>query len=276
MPEGDTIFRSAQRLRPVMVDRQILAASHRNPHVAVDKLVGRHVRSVESRGKHLLMATDGELVIHSHMGMTGAWHIYGAEETWRKPKTYAELVLEMSSGVGVLSDAARSDLRHFVVCFTPKLLEILTPTQVRRHRWLSRLGPDILAHDFSTSQILPRARSHGKTTIAEVLMNQSVVCGIGNVYKSEALFVCRQDPFESLESVDDARLTQILETAARLMQRNLFGYPRQTRDTLGGDRMWVYRRSGQPCYRCASRIRMRRQGDLGRSTYWCPSCQPRR
>lgn len=275
MPEGDTIFRAAQRLRAVMVGRRILAATHRNPHVAVDQLPGCLVQSIEARGKHLLMTTQSDWVIHSHMGMTGSWHYYGPQEPWRKPRYYAELILEMSEPLDAASPITAGAGQPFtVVCFTPKLLQLLTVTEIKRHRWLGKLGPDILADDFSMPQVLERASLVLRpTTIGEAIMNQTIVCGIGNVYKSETLFVCRQNPFQALASIDEGRLTAILETAAQLMKRNLGGYPRRTRDRLGGDRLWVYRRTGKPCYRCAQTIRMRRQGDLGRSTYWCPDCQ---
>jgi endonuclease-8 len=117
-------------------------------------------------------------------------------------------------------------------------------------------------------------RVHNQTPIGEAVMNQTVVCGIGNVYKSEMLFLARVSPFVTVGQLSDECLQQLVQTARRLMKKNLEGYPRRTRIGRDGNRVWVYRRSGQPCFVCGTRIKSTRQGDLGRSTFWCSGCQP--
>ncbi len=261
MPEGDTIYTAARTLRRHLVGRVVEEAVG-SDHFRLDasRLVGRTTREVESRGKHLLVHLDDGHVIHSHMGMTGSWHVYAAGATWRKPRRNARLVLRVEG--------------QEVVCFTPKQLELLTPDGLRRHAHLQRLGPDVLDESFDVEACLARLRREGRRPVGEVVMDQRVLAGIGNVYKSEVLFLERIDPFAPVASLDDERLRGLLRRTVRLARRNLEGKPRRTRSRPDGRRKWVYGRSGEPCYECGTSIRMRRQGDLGRSTYWCPACQP--
>jgi endonuclease-8 len=243
-----------------MQDQAILSARGRHPALPAWSLVGRRVTDVQARGKHLLMRLDDERVLHSHMGMTGSWHVYASGEPWKKPEGRAALALELVFRV--------------CVCFSPKLLELLTASEFRGHRYLKLLGPDLLARKLDEAEILRRFRLHAPTPIGVALMNQSILCGIGNVYKSEVLFlsgICPRDPVRSL---DDGRLLELIRTARKWMRCNLDGYPRRTRRGLDGKRHWVYGRAGQPCFRCGLAIRLRRQGDAGRTTYWCPHCQP--
>ena len=200
--------------------------------------------------------------IHSHMGMTGSWHIYRAGEAWLKPAHYAALTL----AIGELE----------VICFSPKLLELLTADQVRTHRHLSRLGPDLLGGKFDVPAAVARFRARNDLPIGEAMMNQTIVCGIGNVYKSDVLFLMKMDPMAAVAKFSDAELAAMLEKARLLMLRNLTGAPRQTRFGGYAGRLWVYGRSGRPCPKCGTVIRLQRQGDAGRTTCWCPACQPAR
>jgi endonuclease-8 len=220
----------------------------------------RRVENIEPRGKHLLMHLDDGSAIHSHMGMTGSWHVYLAGQPWRKPRRFAALELVMSNQV-------------HIVCFTPKTLEVLSPDGLRRHPWLNRLGPDLLDVEADMDEIVRRFRTQGAATLGEAVMNQSVVCGIGNIYKSESLFTCRLSPFTRVDQCSDDQLRQWMLRAQRLMRRNLSGHVRRTRTGRDGSSKWVYGRLGEPCLECGELIQMRRQSDLGRSTYYCPQCQ---
>lgn len=262
MPEGDTIFRSAATLRPAVEGGAIESVRARDGIVDCDVLAGNTITAVEARGKHLLMHLASRHAIHSHMGMTGSWHIYQPEQAWRKPESYAALVMRIA-GLDV-------------VCFSPKLLELLTADQLRRHVHLNRLGPDLLAGEFDAPAAVARFRARNGLPLGEAVMNQTIVCGIGNVYKSELLFLLGLDPFAATGEFTDDELITLLQKARSLMQRNLSGAPRQTRFRGDGRRMWAYGRSGEPCYKCGSSIQLRRQGDAGRTTCWCPSCQPPR
>jgi len=259
MPEGDTVFRTAARLRPVLAGRTIEAARARNRDFPAGSLVGRTFAVVEARGKHLLMHLDDQRTIHSHLGMHGSWHLYQPGEPWRKDRRQAALVIEVPDSV--------------CICFFPKVLQILSPDQLRRHVHLTRLGPDLLAEQVDEAEVLRRFRAHGSTPVGEAVMNQSIVAGIGNVYKSEILFLTRTNPLIPVGHLSDEQILKITQTARRWMAKNLTGCPRRTRFALDRQRLWVYGRSGKPCFECGQRIQLRRQGDLGRTTYWCPQCQ---
>lgn len=259
MPEGDTIFRVAVRLRSTLEGERILDASSRASALNANSLSGQDVQSVEARGKHLLIHFDGGLTLHSHLGMTGSWHVYRTNESWQKPEHFAAIVLKLEEFV--------------VVCFSPKTLELLSSAELRRHRYLNRLGPDLLSRRFDHAEAIRRFRVHNRTTIGEAVMNQTILSGIGNVYKSELLFLQQMHPQSHVAEYDDEQLEALLFKARDLMSRNLAGYPRQTRFSGEGQKKWVYGRSGKPCFQCGQPIQTTRQGDLGRTTYFCPECQ---
>lgn len=264
MPEGDTIFRSARRLQPLLEQAVITEASGKQRYINATRLIDCRIDAVESRGKHLLMRLSDERVIHSHMGMTGSWHTYTIGEPWRKSPRRSALAMTV-----------RSETENVVqaVCFSPKVLELLSPTQFRRHPYLHRLGPDLMRDDFDREATIHRFRVHNLAPIGVAMMNQTIVSGIGNVYKSESLFLKRMNPFSCVRELTDTDIAELISETQLLMHKNKLGYPRQTRLSSDGQRLWVYGRSGEPCFVCGASIKMRRQGDLGRSTYWCPCCQ---
>ena len=265
MPEGDTIHRSAQRLAPVLDGATVVAADDNGRFVDSSQLRDVTFASTIARGKHLLMQLSDGRVLHSHMGMTGSWHTYAVGEPWRKPSRWAALQMQVETHRG---DAAT------VVCFSPKTLKLLTATQFRRHAYLNRLGPDLMSPgELVEADVLARFRVHNLATIGEAVMNQTIVCGIGNVYKSETLFLTATNPMTRVSELSDESVFQIVARARELMLKNRQGYPRKTRLSADSHHLWVYGRSGEPCFTCGSEIRLTRQGDLGRSTYWCPVCQ---
>ncbi len=234
----------------------------RSAVAAVDEaaLAGRTVEAVESRGKNLLIRLDDGRVLHTHMRMTGSWHVYRPGERWQRPARQARVVLETA--------------RYVAVCFSAPVVELLTPGGERRHPALSRLGPDVLSTGFDRDEARRRLRARGELPVGEAILAQDALAGIGNIYKSETLFLCGADPFRRIRELSDAELDRIVERARVLMSANLGAGPRSTRGGAGGSpRLWVYRRSGRPCRRCGTTIRMRRQGTDARSTYWCPRCQ---
>ena len=258
MPEGDTIFRAAAQLRRVFEGKRIVSATAREEILDPAVLQGLVIRSIEARGKHLFFYLGEEQVLHSHMGMTGSWHIYRPQEGWRKPRNNAFLSLETGEAVAV--------------CFTPKRIELISTTALQRDSYLSRLGPDLLASHINEDEIVRRFRSQNPLPVGEVVMNQTVVCGVGNVYKSEILFLERMHPETPIEKISDVAIKSLVRRARRLMQQNLEGYPRRTR-ARPAHHVWVYRRRGQDCSKCGATIEMIRQGKLARSTYMCPHCQ---
>jgi endonuclease-8 len=260
VPEGDTILRTARTLARALEGRKVLAFRSIALRVAGRDLVGRRIDRIEARGKNLLVHFDDGRALYSHMRMAGAWHVYRPGEKWWKPAHLARAVIETDAFVAV--------------CFQAPVVELLTAADLARHPFLSGLGPDILARDFDRAAARERLRALEDVPVGEAVLVQSAVAGIGNIYKSEALFAARIDPFAPIRELTDAALDILLETARKQMSGNLGPSVRRMRTTLAGERFRVYGRSGKPCSECGEKIRMRRQGSAGRSTYWCPGCQP--
>ena len=265
MPEGDTLYRIASRLRPALEGRTIVAAlSHEFPNLAAidaQSLVGHVIERVEAHGKHLLLTFDDQRVVHSHLGMNGSWHLYPIGEPWRKPARLAGVALRTES--------------HEAVNFNPKLLQLTTTERLRRDSYLRRLGPDMMLLESELEEVIRRMAGHQQVPIGEVVMNQTIACGIGNIYKSETLFLSRINPWTTVGELTRSELHRYLSDARELMRLNRHNGQRTTRFSVDGQRMWVYGRAGAPCFLCGTRIAIRRQGDAGRTTYWCATCQPR-
>jgi endonuclease-8 len=268
MPEGDTIFRTATVLRAALAGRRVTAARARpQPGLRrvpdLSRLVGATVASVEARGKHLLIGFDNGLTLRSHLRMKGSWHRYRPGETWRLPERLASAVLETPESVAV--------------AFSAPVVELLTDAGVARSRPLRELGPDLLSATFDAEEALRRLRERDDEQLGTALLDQRAVAGIGNMMKSETCFIERLDPWSPVRRFTDDELQSALRTARRLLQANVGGGARVTTGSrVRGRGLWVYGRAGRPCRRCATRIVARRQGELARTTSWCPSCQPPR
>jgi endonuclease-8 len=265
MPEGDTIFRTAEVLRAALVGRRITAARaqprpglRRVPDLS--RLVGATVTDVEARGKHLLIGFDNDLTMRSHLRMTGSWHRYRPGEPWRLPRRRASAILETAEAVAVAFD-------------TP-VVELLTDADLRRSPPLTALGPDLLGAEFDLDDALRRLRERDGEALGNALLDQRAVAGIGNAYKSEVAFLERLDPWAPVAAFENDELAAALRTARRLLQANTRGGARVTTgNRVRGSGLWVYGRAGQPCRRCGTVILRRRQGELARQTFWCPRCQ---
>ena len=239
MPEGDTIFRAARTLNEALAGKTVTRFETVLPKLArVDDqtpLRGRKVERVTASGKNLIIEFSGALVLRTHLRMNGSWHLYRAGERWRKRRDDMRLVI------------ATDDFE--AVGFNIPIAEF---GEVPPH------GPDLLGESFDVDEALRRIREHADEEIGNVLMNQRVVAGIGNIWKSETLFVCGVNPFKR---AGDCDARAVLTKARALLQRSTRERPR-----------WmVYERGGQPCRKCGTRIE-RREQNL-RSTYWCPKCQ---
>jgi endonuclease-8 len=249
--EGDTILRAARRIEAAIGGEQV-EVSTPNPRgraSGVQRLDGRTLERVDARGKHLLLGF-GDLSLHSHLGMSGTWHTYRRGAPWRKPAGAAWVVLK---GEGAEA-----------VQFGGPTLRLLRTDALRRDSTLARLGPDILAADSDREAIASSLRAQPHRTLGDALLDQTLVAGIGNIFKSEACFAARLDPWQSIADLTDEQLDRVVDAAHELMQ-DAVEHGRHTNAT--------YRRAGQPCPACGSRILSRGQGDANRTTYWCPQCQ---
>lgn len=269
MPEGDTVHRSAAALRLALRDRRVTAFDTTVPQVrsrAPGRLVGGTVADVEARGKHLLhWFAPGDLALRTHMRMSGSWHLYRRGERWRKPSRLPRVVIEVPGWTAV--------------CLSAPVVELLGRAEVERHAGLAALGPDAVAPGTDLAEARRRLDARAEWPVAEALLDQRVLAGVGNVYKSEVLFVCAVDPWTPVDSVDPATRDSLLATAERLLKANA-GTVSPARVATGArprgrssGRLHVYGRAGRPCPRCRSRVRVARQGDPPRLTYWCARCQ---
>ena len=252
MAEGDTILRAARRIEGALAGQR-LAVSAPNPRgraAGVERLDGRTLERLEARGKHLLLHC-GELVLHSHLGMSGAWHVYAPGARWHKPR-------------GAAWAALRGE-RAEAVEFGGPTLRILAAGALRRDPVLGRLGPDILAADFDSARVVASLLRAPERTIGDALLDQHLVAGIGNIFKSEACFAARADPWLAVGEIGREGLDAVVQAAHDLMKAAVEDGRAETA---------VYKRAGRPCPRCGTTIRSRGQGDANRTTYWCPVCQP--
>jgi endonuclease-8 len=267
LPEGDTIFRAARTLARALTGKTVTRFETAYAHVAgadVDHpVVGRTVEEVRAAGKHLLMRFSGDLTLRTHMRMNGSWHIYRPGEKWQRPRAAMRVLVATDDFVAVGFDVPVAEL------------EPGAPAEVER------LGPDLLGQTFDGAEALRRLRLRPDRPIAEALLDQSALAGIGNIFKCEVLFLSGVSPFTSVAAVSDQELETIVATARKLLAQNVAEGARGgivtyrgLRSTERGDRLWVYGRGGKPCRRCGTTVGFERQGLNARVTYFCPRCQP--
>jgi endonuclease-8 len=249
--EGDTVLRAARRIE-LALDREELRVVAPNPRgraAGVEGLDGKALDRADAHGKHLLLRF-GDLVLHSHLGMSGSWHVYPRGARWRKPAGGAWAVLK-----GERAEAVQ---------FGGPTLRVLRADALRRDPVLSRLGPDVLAGELDAEAVALSIRRAPELALGEALLDQALVAGIGNIFKSEACFAARLDPWRQIAGLSDAELQRVIQAAHDLMQDAV---------DRGRHPRAVYRRAGQPCPACGTPILSRGQGDANRTTYWCPACQ---
>jgi endonuclease VIII len=251
MAEGDTILRAARRIEAALAGQELAvsARSGRARAGGLERVDGRRLERVESHGKHLLLHF-GELVLHSHMGMNGSWHVYRRGVGWRKPAGAAWVTL--------------SGNEWEAVQFGGPTLRLLSATRLRSDPTLSRLGPDILAPELDPGAVRIRLQVSPERELGDALLDQSLVAGIGNIFKSEACFAAKLSPWRKLGELADDEVERVLEAGRRLMRESV---------EKGRPSRAVYHRAGQPCPVCGASIAARGQGDANRRTYWCPTCQ---
>ena len=274
MPEGDTIFRAARTLHRALAGKPVVRFESVFPALTRvhddTPLTGQTVESVSAAGKHLLMRFSGGLVLRTHMRMNGSWHIYRPGEAWQRPRRDMRLLVATADFVAV--------------GFNVPVAEFVAARHLARHDELRRLGPDLLSESFDEAEALRRIRARPSESIADVLLNQRVMAGIGNVYKSEVLFTCGIHPFAAVEDVTDDGLRCLVATARKFLLANVHtslapmttytGYRRTTGRDNPSERLWVYGRVGLPCRRCGTPVLLRKHGTDARLAYWCPACQP--
>lgn len=259
MPEGDTIHKVAAFMRPILEGQKLSGGRLRDYPEA--NFRGQQVTGVGVHGKHLFLELDRRTVVRTHLGMTGSWHRYAPGERWQRPSRQASVILETHQQV--------------LVCFNAKEVTVGRAGGPGYKALRHRLGPDLLAGEVDYAAIVHRARRvPADTPLTDLLLDQSVASGIGNVYKSELLFLHRLAPSVTTSSLSDEQLVALYRDASGLLAKNLGDGQRTTRfprDAAGA--LWVYRRAQKPCLECDTPIRYARLGRHQRGTYFCPRCQ---
>lgn len=262
MPEGDNILRSATVLGQELPGRK-LDSLELHDRGEIVELKGRTIESVRAVGKHLLIAIEGGWTLRVHLGMHG---------TWRRRHR-----LE-SRGRNFTVRLVTGDVQY--ICARSYRAELVKTAALKHHPLVGRLGPDLLAEPPDVDEAVRRAKLPGYADreIGDVVMDQRIAAGIGNIYKSETLFECRVHPRTRMHRLTDEQVRAIYEKGAALMRLNLLirrhrNVPLRRRETPSNRRLWVYMRKGKPCLDCGTPIERIVQGDAGRSTYFCPNCQ---
>jgi endonuclease-8 len=275
MPEGDTIFRAARTLNRALAGQVVQEFETQLPQLSrVDQdtpISGRTVERVESSGKWMRMHFSGDLILLTHMLMSGSWHIYRPGEAWKRGRSQMRIAIYTEPFIAV--------------AFQVPIAEFHTAATLARHRSVRRLGPDVLSDQFDPRAALAQLQSRPDLEIGVALLRQSLMAGLGNVFKSEVCFAGRVNPFRTVASLTIEELGSLIANASRFMRANvtetsgdqIVTYTGMRRTTGRSDpsaRLWVYGRRGEPCRHCATPIRSKKQGEEARTTFWCPVCQP--
>ncbi len=266
MPEGDTIFRAARTLDRALDGQVVTGFESVLPHlVRVNDdtpIAGRTVESVRPKGKWTMMTFSGDLILLTHMLMSGSWHIYRPGEQWRKSRYHMRIVVETASIVAV--------------AFNVQVAEFHTARSLARREGFRALGPDVLDDGFDAGLAVSNLAAHGELEIGAALLSQSLLAGLGNVFKNEVCFACGVNPFRKVASLEREQLARLVSTARELLLANVTPestFRRTTRLANAEERLWVYGRAGNPCRRCGTSIQSRKEAVGARVNFWCPVCQ---
>jgi endonuclease-8 len=262
VPEGDTVYQAARLLHHALAGRVLSVSDFRVPRYATADLTGRSVLEVVPRGKHLLMRCSGGTTVHSHLRMEGAWRTFAAGEPRRGGPDWQIRV--------VLGNA-----QHVAIGYRLPVLDILRTAD--ESTVVGHLGPDVLGPDWDLDRVLANAIARPEREVGMVLLDQTVLAGLGNVYRIEACFVAGVSPWTRVGDVPN--LDRLVNRARQMIVANADRHRRATTgSTRPGEDLWVYGRDRRPCRRCTAAIRVAGQApsdapEEGRVTYWCPHCQ---
>ncbi len=263
MAEGHAVIRWARALESLVGAPLIEVRLPKRWGARGQQLIGHHITAISTHGKHLLLHLSNDETIHTHAMQYGSWQIGRRGMALRKEARYVRLRLVTAT--------------HEAVFYHGPVIELLTRDELVTHGALTALGPDVMSHDFDRDEAARRVHAAGDRPIGDVVMDQRVMAGLGNIFKSEGLFLAGIDPRRPVRSVSRAELNRLWDAIIPIMWRGTERYGKTattTPELIAANTLhYVYRRRGHPCLRCATPITMIRQGDLERSTYFCPHCQ---
>lgn len=259
MPEGDTVYLAATRLRTALVGKVLSRTDFRVPQLATVDLTGRSVLDVVPRGKHLLTRVQGDVTIHTHFKMDGSFRLFRPGQRWTGgPAWHIRLVLGNDTWTAV--------------GYRLPVVEVL-PTS-RESDVVGHLGPDVLGPDWDRDRAVENLLREPDREIGMALLDQRNLAGVGNLYRTEALFLRGVSPWTPVALVPD--LLALVELCRRLLLANRDRWEQSTTGALHRNASHhVFERQGRPCRRCGTKIRSADQGPPGaaRLSYWCPNCQ---
>lgn len=263
MAEGHAVIRWARALA-VLLDQPLEEVQlPKRWGARAQQLVGEQITAIATHGKHLLLHLSNGETLHTHAMQYGSWQIGARDMALRKEARYVRLRLATAT--------------HAAVFFHGPVVELLTADELRTHATLGALGPDVLSPTFDRAEAARRIRAAAGRAIGDVVLDQRAVAGLGNIFKSEGLFLAGLDPRRAAQNITADELDRLWEAVIPLMWRGVEQHGPTTTTTpaltAAGHRHYVYRRRGQPCLRCGTPIQMLRQGALQRTTYFCPVCQ---
>jgi endonuclease VIII len=275
VPEGDTIFRAARALHRALAGSVVTKFETVLPKLSrIDQdapIAGRTIESVEASGKWLQMRFSGGLTLLTHMLMNGSWHIYRPGESWQRRRVDMRVLVATE--------------KFIAVGFRIPIAEFHTQHALQRRRGFNTLGPRVLAPEFDSAAATENLRAVPHLDVGVALLSQSVLAGLGNVFKSEVCFAARVNPFRKVQSLTILETADLMKFAREFMLANVTetsndhpvtytGFRRTTRRADSSERLWVYKRARQPCRVCGANILSKKQGEEARITFWCPQCQP--
>jgi endonuclease-8 len=268
MPEGDVVWRTAQRLHQALSGRELLVADLRWPSLATVDLTDRTVLETLSRGKHLLTRlgatnTAGPLTLHSHLRMEGGWRVdrSGPPAERRGRSSEVRAVLGNDTWTATGSRLGRLDL-------------VITRDE---GTLVGHLGPDLLGPDWDLDQVLANLRDRGPQPVGAALLDQRVLAGVGTFYLAETMFLAGRSPWTPVADLPEPELRRIVQRAHDLLHLNRDRVHQVTTgDARPGHEAFVHGRSGRPCRRCGRTVRVAAIGEApaDRVAFFCPNCQP--
>lgn len=275
MPEGDTIFRAARTLNRALAGQTVAGFETVLPKLSrVDfdsGIVGRTVDDVTAQGKWISMKFSGDLTLLTHMLMSGSWHIYRPGERWQRREVDMRIVVKTE--------------KIWAVAFNVPIAEFHTADTLRRRPGFKSLGQDVLGEDFDPQRSIADLRARGDLEVGAALLSQSIMAGLGNVFKSEICFACGVNPFRRVADLSIEDIACLVTTARKFLLVNVSensgdqivtytGMRRTTGRANREERLWVYGRRGEPCRKCGTSVESKKQNPDARTTFWCPQCQP--
>jgi endonuclease-8 len=265
VPEGDTVFLTGRRLDDALRGRTLVRGELRHPALATEDLAGRTVIEVATAGKHLLTRLDDGRTLHSHLRLDGSWHLYRSGERWHGGP--------MHTVRAILRTAERAAVGY-------RLHDLALVPTAAEQRLVGHLGPDLLDPAWGAelaARAAARLTARPDRPLGLALLDQTVMAGVGNLYRAEICFLLGVSPWAPVSTVDAPAAVELAHT---LLARNAWRPEQSTTAELRpGARNWVYARAGRGCRRCGAAVRSGSLGEPGRPeqervVYFCPSCQP--